>query len=283
MCIAITGELGGYEPHRALLACAVGLAQFQCLEVGFLQLGRQEFFDGRFQRIHPKGQHARGADHAQQYGVAALDRSGLQAKFAAGHKVALTGNLTLDLSAHNGVAVTVTGGKGNDVLTASQGATAKADVLVGGEGNDTLNAGSNGAKLTGGAGNDLFVLTAGTKEVNTYTSIQDFQAGDVLELNVIGGGNVTAFNKLTAVLNENTSVFSNFVDAAIAQANAGQAVWFQFKGNAYVVVDNVLSSGVVDATGGAVFENGQDAVIELVGIDLANASYNSAHGTIALI
>ena len=192
---------------------------------------------------------------------------------------ALTGNLTLDLSSHNGVAVTVTGGKGNDVLTASQGATAKADVLVGGEGNDTLVAGSNGAKLTGGDGNDLFVLTAGTKEANTYSSIQDFKAGDVLELNVVAGTNVTAFNKLTAVLNENTSVFSNFVDAAIQQATAGQAVWFQFKGNAYVVVDNV-------ETGGAsadVFQNGQDAVIELVGIDLNNASFNSTYATVALI
>lgn len=195
---------------------------------------------------------------------------------------ALTGNLTLDLSGHNGVAVTVTGGKGNDVLTASQGTNAKADVLVGGEGNDTLHAGSNGAKLTGGDGNDLFVLQAGTKEANTYSSIQDFKAGDVLELNVIGGGNVTAFNKLTAVLNENTSVFSNFVDAAIQEANSGEAVWFQFKGNAYVVVDNAQSVSP-DATGGAVFENGVDAVIELVGIDLANASFNSTHATVALI
>lgn len=191
-----------------------------------------------------------------------------------------TGALTLNLSAHNGDAITVTGGKGNDVLTASQGATAKADVLLGGEGNDTLVAGSNGAKLTGGAGNDLFVLQAGTKEVNTYTSIQDFQAGDVLALNDNLGNNVTSFAKLTAVLNENTSVFSNFVDAAIQQATAaGQAVWFQFKGNAYVVVDNV-------ETGGAsadVFQNGQDAVIELVGIDLNNASFNSTHATVALI
>ena len=193
---------------------------------------------------------------------------------------ALTGNLTLDLSSHNGVAVTVTGGKGNDVLTASQGATAKADVLVGGEGNDTLVAGSNGAKLTGGDGNDLFVLTAGTKEANTYSSIQDFKAGDVLELNVVAGTNVTAFNKLTAVLNENTSVFSNFVDAAIQQATTGQAVWFQFKGNAYVVVDNAEVGAGASATA---FENGQDAVIELVGIDLANASFNSTYATVALI
>ena len=186
-----------------------------------------------------------------------------------------TGALTLDLSAHNGDAITVTGGKGNDVLTASQGVNAKADVLVGGEGNDTLKAGSNGAKLTGGAGNDLFVLTAGSKESNTYTSIQDFQSGDVLELNVAAGTNALSFAKLSAVLNENTATFANFVDAAIAQAGIGDAVWFNFKGNAYVAIDNTTSS--------TVFENGVDAIIELVGIDLNNASFNSTHATVALI
>ena len=186
-----------------------------------------------------------------------------------------TGVLTLNLAGHTGDAITVTGGSANDVLSASAGTTAHADVLIGGAGNDTLTAGSNGAKLTGGAGNDLFVLTAGTKEVNTYASILDFQAGDVLELNVIGGGNVTSFAKLTAVLNEDTSVFSNFADAAIAQAAVGEAVWFQFKGNAYVVVDNTTNS--------VVFENNVDAVIQLVGVDLANASYNSDNGTIALV
>lgn len=185
-----------------------------------------------------------------------------------------TGALTLSLSGHD-AAVTVTGGSGNDILSASTGANGRADVLIGGEGKDTLNAGSNGAKLTGGAGDDLFVLTASTKESNTYSSIQDFQAGDVLELNKADGTNVASFAKLTAVLNENTSTFSNFVDAAVAQANVGDAVWFQFKGNAYVVVDNTTQS--------VTFENGVDSVIELVGVDLNNASFNSTHATVALI
>lgn len=188
-----------------------------------------------------------------------------------------TGGLSLDLTAHNGVAVTVTGGAGNDVLKASVGANAKADVLVGGAGSDTLYVGTNGAKLTGGEGNDLFVVAAnaGTKEANTYSSITDFQAGDVLKLDSL---NTTAgaFAKLTANLNENTSVFANFVDAAIAQAtNLNDAVWFQFKGNAYVVVEHGAQ--------GITFENGTDTVVELVGVDLNNATFNSTNGTIALI
>ena len=204
-----------------------------------------------------------------------------------------TGGLTASAQGATN-AVTITGGAGADTLTASTGATAKADVLVGGAGNDVLYAGSNGAKLTGGEGNDVFVLSAvtgtgaanatGSKEVNTYSSITDFQAGDLLQFAGLSGTN--QFAKLTATLNENTSVFSNFADAAILQAKVGEAVWFQFKGNAYVVVDqagSVTTAQTVGAEGGTSFENGYDTVIELVGVNLANASFNSQYGTVELV
>lgn len=197
---------------------------------------------------------------------------------AAVNASAATGALTLNLSAHNGVAVTVTGGAGNDVLTASAGTNAKADVLVGGAGTDTLVAGSNGARLTGGAGNDLFVLSTGTKEANTYSIITDFAAGDLLQLKAAGNVNVTSFTKLSASLNESTSVFSNFVDAAIAQGGAGdgQAVWFTFGGNSYVVIDNAGTA--------TTFDNGVDSIIQLAGIaTLDNASFNTTYGTLGLI
>ncbi len=210
----------------------------------------------------------------------------LKLNIAAATKVAAvdastaTGALTLDLSAHNGVAVTVTGGAGNDVLMASVGINAKADVLIGGAGADTLVAGSNGAKLTGGAGNDLFLLTtAGNKEANTYSSITDFQAGDVLQISGLSGTN--QFGKLTATLNESTAEFSNFVNAAILQAGVNEAVWFQFNGNAYVVIDQ--AGGTAPLGNGTSFENGIDSIIELVGVDLANASFNSVSHTVALV
>ena len=82
------------QAKRKALFIYVSLAQLQRLEVGFLQFRRQEFFDGGFQRVHAKGQHARRTDHAQEHGVAALYGTGLHAKFAAGHKVALSGDLT---------------------------------------------------------------------------------------------------------------------------------------------------------------------------------------------
>ncbi|MEC4723510.1 DUF4214 domain-containing protein [Noviherbaspirillum sp. CPCC 100848] len=189
-----------------------------------------------------------------------------------------TGGLTVSAQGATN-AVAITGGAGADSLTASAGTTAKADVLVGGAGNDVLYAGSNGAKLTGGEGKDVFVVQAAAKEANTYSSITDFKAGDLVQLNVTAGTAVTAFAKLTATLNESTSVFANYVDAAIAQATAGQTVVFNFKGNAYAVIDNAETGGASAAT----FQNGVDSIVELVGVDAANLSFNVTYGTIALV
>lgn len=196
----------------------------------------------------------------------------------------LTGALNVG-NTLNAVAMTITGGSGADVLKASVSATAKADVLNGGDGNDTLYAGSNGAKLTGGAGNDLFFVTAnsatvGSKESNTYSEVLDFQAGDLLQLqasNVAGNAaiDITGFTKLAAVLNENTAQFSDFVNAAIKEAGAGAAVYFNFKGDAYIAIDSATST---DA-----FVNGQDMVVKLTGINGDNLSFNSDFATVALI
>ncbi len=191
-----------------------------------------------------------------------------------------TGGLTVSAQGAAN-AITITGGAGADTLTASTGATAKADVLVGGAGDDVLYVGSNGAKLTGGEGNDVFVVNTataanklGTKEATTYTSITDFQVGDVLKLNSLVNA-ADSFAKLAANLNETTAVFSNFVDAAIAQAAVNTAVWFTFNGNSYVVVDQDTNS--------TTFTNGVDTVVELVGVDLTNATFNSAYGTVELV
>lgn len=195
----------------------------------------------------------------------------------------------LTVTANGANAMTITGGAGADVLTASTGATAKADILVGGAGNDILTAGSNGAKLTGGAGNDLFILTAtsattGTKEATTHSYITDFKAGDLLQLEFrdntdVTTAAVTGFAKLAANQSAN-AVYSDYVNAAMSQlkdaAAEGEAVWFSFAGNSYVVVDSGIQT-----TG--TFKNGEDLVIELTGVaNLNGASFNSDFGTIAL-
>ena len=189
---------------------------------------------------------------------------------------ASTGGLILDLRAHNGVAVTVTGSTIGDTLHASAGVNGKADVLNGGAGDDILMTGSNGARLTGGAGNDLFVLQGGNKEANTYSIITDMQAGDLLKLNQNDGTVVTSFAKLTATLNETTLVFSNYVDAAALQAANGQAVWFSFGGNSYVMIDNGANS--------TSFENGVDSIVQIAGVaSLDGTSWNGTYGTIGLV
>lgn len=214
---------------------------------------------------------------------------------------AMTGALEVEAAGY--VAMTITGGSGNDTLAASFGATAKADVINGGAGNDTLVAGTNGAKLTGGAGNDIFVLadqagdgTGGTKEANTYTTVEDFTAGDLLQLTyhfndgVDKSGVATGFNKLEAVLNPATANFSNYVEAAMQQIAAieqgggegeGQAVWFTFGGSTFVVVESNGDGSGTNVSGA--FDNGEDLVIELAGVNGANLSFNSDFGTVGLI
>lgn len=200
----------------------------------------------------------------------------------------MTGGV-LTAAANGAVVMTIKGGAGNDVLSASSGANAKADVINGGDGNDTITAGSNGAKLTGGAGNDIFVLasaaaaTGGNKEANTYSTIEDFSAGDLLQLAYNDGAAkvVTSFAKLGAALDAGTAVFSDYVNAAMVQAlattngTAGDAVWFSFGGSSYVVVD----SGT-ETTG--VFTGDEDLIIKLAGVDLTNASWNATFGTVSL-
>ncbi|MYM85055.1 DUF4214 domain-containing protein [Duganella sp. FT50W] len=200
---------------------------------------------------------------------------------------ALTGGLTVDANNVNGAnALTINGGAGNDTIHASVGANAKADIINGGAGNDTIYAGSNGATLTGGAGNDTFILssasaTGGTKEGNAYSTITDFSAGDVLKLQYFdsvttqAAAAATGFAKLTAVLNDTTASFSNFLDAAVVQAGIGGAVYFNFKGDTYVVVDS-------DSNTTTTFHNEHDLVIKLTGVNGDSLTWNSTSGTVAL-
>jgi hypothetical protein len=202
----------------------------------------------------------------------------------------MTGVLTAEATGK--VAMTITGGSANDILTASNGAAAKADTLSGGDGDDTLYAGTNGGTLAGDAGNDLFILGSGaalggTKEANTYSTITDFETGDLLQLAywdsaVVAPDVVTSFAKLTASLDSGTAVYSDYVNAAMSQAaattpgTAGDAVWFNYNNNSYVVVDsNVETTGT--------FTNGEDLVIKLAGVDLSDASFNADYGTVALV
>ena len=170
-------------------------------------------------------------------------------------------------------ATTIKGGSGADVLTAATGSTA--DVLIGGAGNDVLVANAGLSTLTGDTGNDVFRIATASLNVNSYATITDFAAGDLLQI-----AGATSFASAKVTLGD-TAVFQDYANAAmnaLDQATDGTDVaagWFQFGGNTYVVAD----AGAESTT----FVNGQDFIVKLAGVvDLTNASFNNIHDTIAL-
>ena len=186
---------------------------------------------------------------------------------------AMTGKLSVT-STNTTSASTIKGGAGNDVLTAAAtGHTA--DVLIGGAGDDTLNANDGLNTLTGGTGNDLFVIGTASFNLNSYATITDFAAGDLIQFT-----GATAFSNAKVTLAA-TAVFQDYANAAInavgdgAGAGAGSIAWFQYGGDTYVVMDKNDTA--------TSFTNGTDMVVKLTGsVNLANASFNTTHGTIAL-
>lgn len=197
----------------------------------------------------------------------ALDLSLAQAVTAV-NAGSFTGKLTL--TATGSAAMTVTGGSGADTLTAS----GSGDTLLGGAGNDVLT-GADLTTLTGGAGNDIFMMNK-PSNVNTYSTITDLAAGDVIDLDASNSGTVV-FTKSAIVL-AGTAVFQDYANAAINAlgADGNDAAWFQYGGNTYIV-----QSG--NSTAGNDFVNGSDSIIKITGlVDLSTASYNQTYGTLEI-
>jgi S-layer protein len=200
-------------------------------------------------------------------GAADLDLTTTAANLAILNAAEMTGNLTYtDAGATAGTIVT--GGAGNDVLTA----VGSNDVLNGGAGDDTLT-GDDLSQLTGGAGADTFVMNLSSNS-NSYSTITDLQAGDVIEFT---GGNVV-FSSAAQTLGS-TASFDAYTNATVVALDAGanDAGWFQFGGNTYIVQSDDDVSNTVN------FENGEDAIIQITGlVDLSSASYNLSNGTLEI-
>lgn len=174
----------------------------------------------------------------------------------------MTGALTV--TAAGTVAETITGGSGNDQLTAS----AAADVLIGNAGNDTLIAGSGLATLTGGAGNDTFVIQTASTNVNSYATITDAARGDYIRLADTAGAETFSS---TAISLAPTAVFQDYANAAIATNTVqGGIVWFQYGGDTYIVQESGNNTANT-------FTNGTDLIVKLTGVvDLSTASFDTA-------
>lgn len=136
-------------------------------------------------------------------------------------------------------------------------AAANAEFIIGGSAADTITTGTvGGVTITGGAGNDNFVIVApsASTTAQVFTTITDFAKGDVITF-----ASATAF--VTAKIDVSAATT---LAAAITLATAGTATvdWFQYAGNTYVVND--VSAGTVNAA---------DFVVKLTGLlDLSTST-----------
>jgi len=192
--------------------------------------------------------------------------------------ITVTDAISADTNGITLSAFTVVDGAETTNATAAAGAfatttanvTPQGDTLIGNAGADTLKSGSAMTTMTGGDGQDLFLVNVASINVNAYSTITDFTASDLLQFNA-----TTIGFKNAAVSLGNTAVFQDYANAAMNSLAAGEAGWFQFDTNTYVVLDAAGNS--------TSFVNGEDMIVKLTGlIDLTNANFNNTYDTIAL-
>lgn len=149
-----------------------------------------------------------------------------------------TGGLNVDLGTLKGV--DVTGSSAADEITMGIGNT-----------------------VTGGEGKDIFIAESAGKNPlasNSYSTIMDFKAGDSLQIDSLTGIN----EKATVVTSEMD--FDDMVKAALADSTSGNAAWFEYQGNTYVVLDATDAASDTEAFA----QN--DYIVKLNGIiDLSDA------------
>ncbi len=176
---------------------------------------------------------------------------------------AATGGLVFTSTVDGAV---VKGGAGLNYLVG----TGNGQTIIGGAGTDILAIAGDLATLTGGAGRDVFAIGDATTNVNSYATITDFAAGDMIQFSAGAADFMPAKVTLGA-----TAVFQDLANAAIANSDNGDVAWFQHGGDTYVIenVSNNVST----------FINGTDIIVKIVGlVDFSNASFNSSGDTLAI-
>lgn len=185
------------------------------------------------------------------------------------------------ITVSNDQANSVTTGKDGDTITLGDGANtvvsgAGVDTIVTGAGADTINAGAgddliaSGSGLdmvTGGAGKDTFSISVPVNG-DSYATITDAEAGDVIAFGIGGGTNTFAATKISLA---DTAAFQNYLNAATAAvvdetvgSEDSNFAWFQYGGNTYLVQD---------VSAEATFNNNADSVVKIQGlVDLSKAT-----------
>jgi hypothetical protein len=165
----------------------------------------------------------------------------------------------------------VNGGDGADAITV----TGSAAVVDGGAGADTITVNASvSTTLTGGAGANTYVLTAATAgslatSAPKMTTITDYKTSDTLSI-----GDSTPWAKA------DVSAAGSLQDALVLCAkdgDAGNASWFTWGSNTYIVKDSG-SGGTADDDLGT-----DDVIVKLTGVfDLSVLSGDATTGLIGL-
>jgi S-layer protein len=193
--------------------------------------------------------------------------------------LAISGNAALQLTASastNLATIDASAMTGSLSFTTLAGATQH---VIGGAGADTLQSKGNLDVLTGGAGNDMFIVNA-VANPNSYATITDASAGDIVAVADSAAGMATI--RLAPITLADTAVFQDYANAAVdAGGNAsGHAAlaWFVYGGDTYLVASEH------DATTAPGFASGTDLIVKLAGLhDLGTVSINATPGQPVLV
>ena len=161
----------------------------------------------------------------------------------------LTASLNLNVSdiadtTALGRSITLIGGSGNNILTNSN--VSESTTFVTGAGGNVVNVG-------GGAINDSIVGLSSVDRVNIGTGTHN----DVVVNEIVAGTNQMAIDAQASLVAA-AQVASNLAGSNAAQ----QALLFSYQGSLYVFID---------ATGNHSFDASHDAIIKLVGVNVAGA------------
>ena len=166
---------------------------------------------------------------------------------------------------------TYTGGSGVDTVTVTSGN----NTITTGGGNDIISVGGGLNVVSMGAGNDALTISSRPVNGNIYTTITDINVGDTIDLSALTVNARTNGALGTKITLAASAAFADYLAAAtagvIADAGTSTMAWFQFGGDTYIVVDDILVANTPDDN--TVFENGIDSVVKLTGlIDLARST-----------
>jgi len=154
----------------------------------------------------------------------------------------VTGNVTMTgLSLSTTAASNITGGDGNDTLTAATASLA--DTIVGGAGNDTINGAQGADNLTGGAGNDTFTIASNSATVGVAQ-----QSGATLMDTItdfVSGTDKLNLAQATSFLGNYANLTAGLAATAGSGVGANQAFYSLADNIVYVIAS---ASGVLAST-----------------------------------